>query len=130
MIIPSKFLKLEYNPATDILYVEWPDIYEYSSPELKFILGEVLNTIRSYDVKKVLADSTRSRVTLNPVEYEEIVDQFTKNLMDTRLEKFARLTTGQGFREYAAGKAAEALQGICNVENFYDLEEAINWLNN
>lgn len=128
MIIPSKFLKLEYNPATDILYVEWPDIYEFSSPELKFILGEVINTIRSYDVKKVLADSTKSVVTLDPAEYEMILDQFTKDLMDTRLERFARLTTGQGFREYAAGKVAEALQGICNVQNFNDKDEAINWL--
>ena len=128
MIIPNQFIKLEYSPATDVLYVEWPNIHDYSVPELKHILSEILSTIRNYDIRKVLADSTKSIVTLPDAEYNSIVEQLTRDLMTTRLQKFARLTTGQGNREQAASKAAEALAGFFEVRNFSNLEEALEWL--
>ena len=128
MIIPNKFIRLEYDPATDILFVEWPNIHDYTVPELRHILSELVKTVRSYDIKKVLADSTRSVVTLPPAEYGAIVDQLTRDLMATRLQKFARLTTGQGMREQAAGKAGETGVGVIQVRNFNDREEALRWL--
>lgn len=128
MIIPNKFIKLDYNPATDVLIIEWPNIHDYTIPELKFILNEIVSTIRNYDIKKVLADSTKSVVTLPDTEYKSIIEQLTKDLMNTRLQKFARLTTGQGYREQAANTAAEALKNYFAVRNFHNMDEALEWL--
>ncbi|WP_299823730.1 hypothetical protein [uncultured Pontibacter sp.] len=129
MIIPNKFIKLEYNPATDVLWVEWPNIDEESVPELQFILSELLGTIRNYDVKKVLADSTKSVLSLADETYNAIVEQLVLDLRTTRLQKFARLTIGEGSREVAANKAADALKDKFEMRNFNNLNDALEWLN-
>lgn len=129
MIIPNKFIKLDYNPATDILYIEWPNIHDYSLSELKFILNEIVNSIKNYDIKKVLADSTKSVITMPDAEYNNVVQQLALDLMTTRLEKFARLTTGQGIREEAVTNAATVIKDYFTVRNFNNLEDALEWLN-
>ena len=129
MIIPNQFIKLEFNPATDTLFVEWPNIHDYTLYELHFILTDLINTVRNYDIKKILADSRKSTVTLPEQEYSAIVEQFAKDLSTTRLQKLARLTTGLGYREKAAEKAADGVNGAYSVRSFYTMEEALAWLN-
>ncbi|WP_276497087.1 hypothetical protein [Pontibacter litorisediminis] len=129
MLIPCQFIKLEFDPATDVLYLEWPNIHDYTVYELRFILTELVSTIKHYDIKKVLADSRNSDLTLPEQEYEAIVAQFAEELCGTRLQKFARLTTGQPPREKAAQKAAEHVKDRFEVRGFYTLEEAMAWLN-
>lgn len=128
MLIPNKFIKLEFDPATDVLYLEWPNIHDYTVYELRFILNDLISTVRNYDIKKILADSRSSALTLPAQEYGAIVDEFAKDLSTTRLQKFARLTTGQGYREKAAEKAAEDMKDKIMVRSFYTMEEALAWL--
>ncbi|WP_266204979.1 hypothetical protein [Pontibacter kalidii] len=91
MLIPNRFIKLEFNPATDTLFIEWPNIHDYTLYELRFMLTELIDTVRNYDIEKILANSRKSAVTLPEQEYSVIVNQFAKDLSTTRLQKFAGL---------------------------------------
>lgn len=117
MIIPNKFIRLDYASITDILNVEWPNIHDYIVSELSYILSEMVKKVRSYDIMKVLADSTKSVVTLSPFGYGAIVEKLTQDLIATRLQKFARLTTGLGMRGQAASRAAEEFIQVRNFQN-------------
>lgn len=128
MVIPNNFIKLDYNPATDILYVEWPNIHDYTTSEFRNILDEVVATVKNYDIKKLLADSTKSVVTMQDTEYTKIVNQFFRNLMVTRLQKLARFTAGVGFREAVANQAADFAKEAFSIKNFDSLDEAFDWL--
>ncbi|OKL38675.1 hypothetical protein [Pontibacter flavimaris] len=129
MLIPNQFIKLEFNPALDILSVEWPNIHDYTVHELRFILAELVSTVKNYDIKKILADSRNSALTLPEQEYGAIVEKFAHELSTTRLRKFARLTTGLDYREKTAGKAAEDMKDCFQVRSFYTMAEALAWLN-
>jgi hypothetical protein len=128
MLIPNQFIKLEFNPALDVLYVEWPNIHDYTVHELGFILAELVSTVKNYDIKKILADSRNSTLTLPEQEYGTIVEKFAHDLSTTRLRKLARITTGLGYREKAAEKAAEEVKDAFAVRSFYTMEEALAWL--
>jgi hypothetical protein len=47
----SSIIKLEYDPATDILEVEYPDLEKFMLPEIKHAFNLMVETIRNYDVK-------------------------------------------------------------------------------
>jgi len=128
MLIPNKFITLDYDPSTDILFIEWPNIHDYSLAELKFILDELVTTIKNYDIKKVLADSTKSIVTMPDEEYNAVLKQLALDLLSTRLEKFARLTTGQGYREEAVANGVTVVGDQFAIQNFEALPEALEWL--
>lgn len=128
MKIPNKFLKLDYNPNTDILFVEWPNMHNYTLPEVEHIIDEVVDTVRHYDVKRVLTDTRQSNVALSTAEYAGVINRLARELMTTRLQKFARLTTTDSNREKIASNAATLVQGVIQYKNFDDTDEAIAWL--
>jgi hypothetical protein len=129
MIIPNKFIQLDYNPTTDVLFIEWPNIHDYTLSELKFIIDEVVDTVRHYDIKRILADSRRSAMTLPEAEYAGIVNQLALDLTTTRLEKFARLSTVDPKREKIVTNAAALVVGSIQFMNFENAEAALAWLN-
>jgi hypothetical protein len=128
MIIPNEFSKLEYDPTTDILYGEWPDIHDHTLYEVKIMLSQMLSTINNYDVKKVLSDSRKTIITVADDIYNSVVSQLTEDLKSTRLHKFARVTNSLGNKETAAREAAGALKDRFVVSNFTDLDQAMEWL--
>lgn len=128
MIIPNKFLKLDYNPTNDILFVEWPNMHDYSLPEVSYIIDEVIEAVRSYDIKRILTDTRHSKVTVPMEEYAKVVNQLALQLATTRLQKFARLHTTDLDRENVASNAAALVIGSIAYRSFVNSEEAINWL--
>lgn len=128
MLISNKLIQLEFNPATDILHVAWPNFHDYSTYELNYILSELVSTVRNYDIKKILADSRSSTLTMPEQEYGAIVIKFAKDLSMTRLQKLARVTKGTGYRELVAEKAAVEMKNCIEVRNFPAMEEALAWL--
>ena len=43
-------MKLEYNPATDILDVKYPNLFGYLLPEIRHSIDTLVETVISYDV--------------------------------------------------------------------------------
>ena len=128
MIIPNKFLKLDYNPACDVLSVEWPNMHDYTMPEVSYIIDEVIEAVRSYDVKRILADTRQSKVTVPMDEYANVINLLALQLATTRLQKFAKLNTGNADREAVSTNAAALVVGSIAFRSFDEISEAIAWL--
>ncbi|GGG16152.1 hypothetical protein [Pontibacter amylolyticus] len=128
MIIPNKFLKLDYNPTYDVLFVEWPNMHDYTMPEVSYIIDEVIDAVRSYDVKRILTDTRQSKVTVPLEEYAKVVNQLALQLATTRLQKFAKLNTRDADREAISSNAAALVVGSVAYRSFDNIDEAIAWL--
>ncbi|MCP2044219.1 hypothetical protein [Pontibacter sp. HSC-36F09] len=128
MIIPNKFLKLDYNPTYDVLFVEWPNMHDYTMPEVTYIIDEVIEAVRSYDIKRILTDTRQSKVTVPMEEYAKIINQLALQLATTRLQKFAKLNTRDADREAVSSNAAALVVGSITYSSFDDLDEAVAWL--
>ncbi|WP_299986756.1 hypothetical protein [uncultured Pontibacter sp.] len=128
MIIPNKFLKLDYNPTKDILLVEWPNMHNYTLPEVTYIINEVVETVRSYDIKRILTDTRQSKVTVPMEEYAGIINNLALQLATTRLQKFAKLKTADPDRETISSNAAALVVGSITYRSFESMDDAIEWL--
>lgn len=128
MLIPNKFLKLDYNPTIDVLLIEWPNMHEYTLPEVHYIIDEVVGAVKHYDIKRILNDTRNSEVLMGMHEYAQIVYELAIKLGATRLEKFAKLLTTDPNRETVANNAAALVSDTIQYRAFGSLEEALDWL--
>ncbi|MEJ8804362.1 hypothetical protein [Pontibacter sp. H249] len=128
MLIPNKFIKLEYDPAKDVLYFRWPDFYEYAVPELKYVLKSITDTIKSYDIKYLIIDASKSVISISDPLYVEVTTQFSIDLKFTRLKKSARIIDDITLRE-AQVKEIKAKAGlVLETKSFKTYNEALEWL--
>jgi hypothetical protein len=128
MLIPNKFLRLDYNPTNDVLFVEWPNMHDYSMPEVNYIIEELVETVRSYDIKRILTDTRQSVVTIPMDEYAKVINRLAMVLATTRLQKFARLQTPDPERNTIASNAAALVVGSIAFRSFDSADEAVAWL--
>ncbi|GAB3203000.1 hypothetical protein ABID22_001186 [Pontibacter aydingkolensis] len=127
MLIPNKFIKLEYDPAKDVLYFQWPDFYEYAVPELKYILKSVTDTIKSYDIKYLIIDATKSVISISDPLYVEVATQFNIDLKSTRLKRSARIVNDLTVRETQIKEIREKAGFSLEVKSFKKADEALEW---
>lgn len=128
MIIPNRVVKLDYDPAKDVLSVEWPDFRDYSISEAVHILDIVVETLRLYDVKYLLTDTRNRMMNVPDSRYKDIILKFAKDLTATRLQKLARVVTESTVREKPINEVKREANLSIPMQNFYTVEEAFNWL--
>lgn len=128
MNIPDPLVKLDYNPALDILIVEWPDFRQYSLYESVYVLDKVIETIRHYDVKYLLTDTRYKMVDISDSEYKKIILKFALGLETSRLQKLARIVTESTLRERTITEVKQEVQLTIPLKNFFNKKEAVNWL--
>lgn len=132
ILFDNGIIKLDYNPATDILEVAYPDLVGYLLPEIKNSIDKLVDTLISYDVKKMLLDSSRTAISVGPEESREIAVYLVTGLAKTRIQKLARLQSeSQAVENTASSNVAHIRQqGLLAfpVENFTSKPDALAWL--
>ncbi|TXK29863.1 hypothetical protein FVR03_20295 [Pontibacter qinzhouensis] len=133
IIYQNGFMSLDYNPSTDILNVELPNVMEIGVAELKRSLEIVAENIQNYHIKRLLLDSSRVLVDqIEDEEYKGIVGQFLANLMKTRLERIARVNSSRLAHEkrvlQVTAEATQKLGTSITVKTFTGKPEALSWL--
>lgn len=132
ILFDNGILKLDYNPATDILEVAYPDLVGYLLPEIKNSIDKLIDTLIGYDIKKVLLDSSKTSVAVSSEESREITLYLVTGLSKTRIQKLARLQSASNAVESTAQNNVSHVkqQGLLTypVENFTTKPEAIAWL--
>jgi len=132
MIIHNGIIKLDYNPTTDILVTSMPDVRQFGLSEVSFCLGLIVDSIKNYDIKYLLLDSSKSVVEVENEAYKAVTSKFVMDLMSTRLKKIARLGTTDPVREGKSTKVASELREQVNLpvefQNFNSQTEAMDWL--
>ena len=134
ILYQNALIVLDYNPSTDILSVEWPNVQPYNLPEIRHTLEMLVESIRNYDVKKLLIDGSKTTVSpeLDESEYREIIFKFVSDIAKTRLQKSARIITPDKVREAKSKQlSAEATRNTnLTIQNqdFVTKSEALEWL--
>lgn len=132
ILLENSILRLDYDPATDILCVRYPDLQRFHLSEIKHSLQVMVETIRNYDVRKLLLDARTTAIELNNEENKQLTLAFAAMLSKTRLLKVARLKPfiledeARAQQNIDAARAAGLL--TYEVSTFTSLEEAIAWL--
>jgi hypothetical protein len=99
ILYPDNLLALDYNIGTDTLTVKWPSLTTASVPELKVAIHKLIDAVNHYDVKRLLIDSSKSKVDIPEAVYKPIVFGLIQALAQTRLEKMARVLPEDEVRE-------------------------------
>jgi len=132
MIIHNGIIKLDYNPTTDVLVTSMPDVRQFGLSEVNFCLGLIVDSIKNYDIKYLLLDSSKSVVEADNESYKAITTKFALDLMHTRLKKIARIGTTDANREEKSAKVATEIRQGMNLpvefQNFNSQAEAMGWL--
>ncbi|RNI24084.1 hypothetical protein [Rufibacter latericius] len=132
ILFENTIIKLDYSPATDILEVAHPDLHDHLLPEIKDSIKILLENVRSYDVKRLLLDSSRTTVSVSEQESLQIGMYLAEGLMKTRLVKLARLQSPSPAVEENAEKDIREIEqaGMLTFElqNFTKKVEALEWL--
>ena len=132
LLFENSIIKIDYNPATDILTVKYPDLHGYLLPEIKHSIDILVNNVRNYNVKYVLLDSTNTVVSVTPQESSEIATYMATGLATTRIQKVARL---QSLDITVETRAKENIQKVFKstpppfrLKNFSNKADATTWL--
>jgi len=132
MIIYSGIITLNYNPATDVLDTSMPDVKQFGLSEVSFCLQLIVESIRNYDIKKLLLDSSKSVVEVEDEPYKAVTTKFGTELMGTRLKKIARVATADARREEKSATVSAELRRELNFpvefRNFTSKAGAMEWL--
>lgn len=132
MLIHSGLITLDYNPATDVLVTSMPDIKEFSSSEVSFCLGLIVESVKNYHIGNLLLDSSKSVVEVEDEAYRALVLKFSMDLMGTRLKKLARVGTADARREEKAASLSAEVRQRANLpiefKSFATEDEAMAWL--
>ncbi|MBB6610998.1 hypothetical protein H7F15_08115 [Pontibacter sp. Tf4] len=123
---------LNYEVGFDTLVVKWLASDTATSPELRYSMQILVEKIRSYDIKRLLIDAREDVVAVSDEEYVELNVNFAKNLVQTRLERIARLgTTNLNRENFVKGLVAD-LQSLPETslvyKEFNDEATAKEWL--
>ena len=128
----NSIIKLEYNPATDILDVKYPDLQKFILFEVKESLKLMVNTIRNYDVKRLLLDASHTVIELSDEENRELTIQLAAELSKTRLQKVARIQPADPNKEARAQENIKQIEKSSllpfEIRTFSGRKEAIDWL--
>lgn len=99
ILYPNSPIRMDYDPATDILCVEYPDLETLMLPAIKHSLMMLVEAIRNYDVGKLLLDASKTNIHVSEEESREVTMQLAADLLKTRLQKVARIQPVDPIRE-------------------------------
>lgn len=126
-------IELKYEVANDILTMDWPDLTGFTMPEINYSIRKLIDTLRHYDIKYLLVNSQQSSVSeLTRTEYQRVLMNFVQQLMTTRLQKLARISTTDTSRENVVDGIAEVALVKLGIKfefrNFQNTDAALGWL--
>ncbi|WP_439881987.1 hypothetical protein ACSX1A_02260 [Pontibacter sp. MBLB2868] len=132
ILFENSIIKLDYNPATDILQIQYPDLHDYLLPEIKHSINIMVDIIRNYDIKKILLDSTLTHISVSAEESREISTYLAAGIMKTRVQKVARLQSPSTTVETTAQENIKHIKDVQTLpfllKSFSSRPEAIEWL--
>lgn len=132
ILFENTILKLDYNPASDILEVVYPDLHDYLISEIKNSITILVNTVKNYDVKKLLLDARNTVISVGEAESREIASFLATGLIATRTQKVARIQSGSALAEATSQSTIYHVQQNWSlpyqIQNFTDKAAANSWL--
>lgn len=132
ILFENGIIKLDYFPATDILEVAYPDLYDFMLPEVLSSIDILVGNIINFDVKRVLLDSSLTVVAVSDEKSRRITAHLAAGLVRTRLQKLARVQSASPVVEATAQgnikHVRDTLSLPFELQNFTCKSGAVDWL--
>ncbi|WP_377062545.1 hypothetical protein [Rufibacter immobilis] len=132
ILFQNSVIQLDYDPATDILEVVYPDLHGYLIPEVKHSIDILFEKVRSYDVKNLLLDSSNTISSVNEEQSRDISSYLATGLAQTRLKKVARVQSLVVDVEKTAQSNIQHIESTLalpfQLRNFSEKSAAWDWL--
>ena len=132
ILFENGIIKLNYDPATDIMDVRFADLQRYLITEIQHSLDILVEHIRNHDVKKLLFDASNSQITTSGEKTKDKSLRLAQKLMQTRLQKVARIGAHDQEREVKSQaniqEAQENNRLPFQIKSFTNRADAIDWL--
>ncbi|MBB6610551.1 hypothetical protein H7F15_05845 [Pontibacter sp. Tf4] len=132
LLFENSLIKLNYDPATDILCVDYPDLHGYIVDEVNYSIDIMVDNVIAYDVKYLLLDSRRTVISVSAEESRKISVYLASKLAMTRLQKLARIQApNPDLEKRAEGTIKDITTTIplpYLLRTFPTMEEAMYWL--
>lgn len=132
VLFENSILRLDYDPASDILDVEYPDLHDFMLFEIKRTIDTLVDTVKHYDVKRLLLDSTRTVSSVSEEESREIAMYLAAGLATTRVQKVARVQSPSAAVETRAQNNVQHIIKMqpfpFQLQNFTGKADAVAWL--
>ncbi len=126
-------ISLEYDVVGDVLKVKWPDLSGITLPEINYSIQKMIDTLRHYDIKNLLIDSSLSQLTdVSTEDHQDMLVDLVVYLKTTRIRKLARIQTLDNTRESVVDSVADEAVNRIGIDfefrNFVNEQLAYNWL--
>lgn len=132
ILLSNSIVELNYDPATDVLEVAYPDLHDYLLLEIRHTIDSMIETIKNYHISKMLLDSSRTSILVSQERSAEISMYLAAGLAKTRLSKLARLQSSSTAVETTAQNNIKHINTSLNLpfklQNFTCKAEALAWL--
>jgi ABC-type siderophore export system fused ATPase/permease subunit len=124
---------LHYEPATDILRMNMPDVNEARVLEIGGSLAQMQGIITTYFISRLLIDGSLTTHLLEVDQILHIWRQLIDSVSDTKLKKIARIRSHHPAREALAEEVIRQIDPVSSYPNlqfaqFNTEAEAEMWL--
>ncbi len=132
ILYENGFIKLDYEPAKDILCSACPDIREIDLLQIHHAFTIIVKNIRHYNIRNLLIDYSNTVIDVSDDDFNTVMNHFMHDLMHTRLRKLARVVTNNTatetkLREYSS-QIKKELDPEFALNIFKTKADALNWL--
>ena len=128
ILYENGFIRLEYDASTDMLSVEGPDVQEYALLRVYEASNIIVGAKGQYNIKRLLIDSSQAVVDVSHEDYKVVMNQFTRDLMKTSLQKVVRVAAGESATVSAGEGARGRAKPAIAFQSFTSRDAALDWL--
>ena len=110
------------------MFVDMPTVNSLVLPEVRQALRIIVEHVRNYDVKNLLVDARKTEVEVTEESYASMLAEFSRDLMETRLQKLARIVTASTVRENVVRSVYDQQKLSIEFKSFTELAPAVEWV--
>ena len=125
-------IELRYAPDEDVLSATLQTERVYEAEEVRKAFTSIVAYIKEYKVSRLLLDFRRNTLDLSEAAYKTTLAQLTVGLMQTPLQKVARVGTTDPVREHKITSTYDGIKDAVDVpiqvRMFANKAEALQWL--
>ncbi|MFT2009294.1 hypothetical protein ACMA1I_11520 [Pontibacter sp. 13R65] len=132
ILYQNSLICLNYDPSSDIIVVEYKELHNVLIPEIKHSIHILIETVKNYDIKRILLDSSQTKKIVNEDNAFEITMFLAKEMLKTRIQKVARLQSPSSDVENSTQSNWALVKTLWpipfDLQDFRNKQEALLWL--
>ncbi|NEM97705.1 STAS/SEC14 domain-containing protein [Pontibacter burrus] len=132
ILYSDHIIQLDYIPDDDVLVTSLQEERDYNADDVRSAFRSIAAYIKEYNISRLLLDFRRNTLDLAIGEYKFTVAQLTVGLLQTSLQRVARVGTDDPKRENKIQTMYEEIKAAVPipiaVRMFPSWQEAYDWL--